>query len=190
MSELSVKDVNADLSLLVDRFINSDRMIPSFSEIAKRGLFVPFISVVLSLISVVLFYFTLMAERTISLPGFRDFFMEEGWYPIAATLFTGFCFFVMSYTNLMLYVAIPNDARNKSIVIRHLKGIIKKTVSCFIVLVSLSAFLTAFEPVFAFVIPGLMFMFVFVINIVVSAEINRLGMGFAIEKIGKLIKKI
>ncbi|MEA9392707.1 hypothetical protein SJI19_19565 [Acerihabitans sp. TG2] len=190
MSELSVRGVNEDLSLLVNSLSDSDKLIPSFVEIAKRSMVIPCFSIALSFIGVVNFYLSLMAERAISLSNFRVFFWEEGWYPVAASVVVGLLFFIMSYTNLTLYMTIPSDIRNKSLVMKHIRGLIKKTILIFISLICLVTVFTGVVPALTFAVPGITFVFLFAINIVVSVEVNRLGMGPMMEKISKLIKKI
>jgi hypothetical protein len=53
-----------------------------------------------------------------------------------------------------------------------------------------SSLLSGISVWFALAVPALLFALFVVTSILVSAEINRLGAGMALEKISSLIKKI
>jgi len=71
-----------------------------------------------------------------------------------------------------------------------LRRISKRTVCVFLLLMLVSTILSVFKSWAALAVPALEFALLFAINMVVGAEINRLGAGLALEKISTLIKKI
>jgi len=90
----------------------------------------------------------------------------------------------------MMYMAVPEDARRKSILLSHLKKIAQRTVMIFLTLMVIATVCSSVINWLAFGIPLLLFILLFAVNLVVGAEINRLGAGIALEKISKLINKI
>lgn len=190
MSKLTVKDVNEDLNMLLSCFGEQSRDIPSFGDIASKSVLVPLVSVCASIIGVVFFYASGLIRHPDTVDNFGVFFFNEGWYPVAASAVVGLLFFAMCYTNLTLYVTIPQEVREKSVLVQHMVKLVRKSVMTFFILIGLAACFTALEPALIFAIPVGTFIFLFVINIVISLEINRLGMGPALEKLSALVKKI
>lgn len=189
MNNLTMANVDADISMLMDGFSSDKRFIPSVSKLLKISTFTPFLAGVLSFISVIAVYFSVYQERA-SLKGFWDFFTSEGWVVVAPTVIVGLLFSFMTYTNLMVYMTVPDSLRNKSIILNHLKKVAQRTVTVFLMLMALSALLSGVYSWMAFAIPGLLFILFFAVNLVVGAEINRLGAGLALKKISELINKI
>jgi len=189
MSNLTAESVNADIAFLTDSFQSGHRHIPSFSNILKKSATIPLISLVLSLISTITTYFFTSYSAT-SVAGYIEFLFNEGWVIVGATAVVGLIFTLLMYNNFLTYMAVPNEIRGKSLVINHLKSVARRTVIFFLFLMVVSSLLAALTPWFAGAIPLLLFIMMFVVNLVVGAEINRLGAGLALEKISKLINKI
>lgn len=190
MSGFSVKEVNADISMLFGCLSDPDRRIPSFSDIARKSSLIPIFTTIVSFISVLVYYSSLATRHPDTVEAFSKFFVEEGWYPVGASIVIGFLFFIMSYTNLTLYMTIPFSVREKSLLVKHLTRLVRRVVIIFFVFIGIAAFLTALQPLLSFAIPGAMFVFLFVINLIISLEINRLGMGPVLEKMNKMLSKI
>lgn len=189
MKSVMASDISADLSMLMDGFSSDTRMIPSSSSMLKKSLLIPAIAVMLSIISSAIVYFTGYKPQ-MDLQGFISYFMADGWIIVAPTIPIGLLFTLMAYNNVLLYMSVPENVRKKSLVIAHLKKIAKKTVTFFVTLMILATILSGYSNWFAFSISGLLFALLFVVNLLVGVEINRLGAGFAIEKISNFIKKI
>lgn len=189
MNTITVAEVNADVSMLMGSFNTEARAIPSSASLFKVSAVVPSIAVLLSILSNVLGYISLYKGES-SLSGFYDDFLSDGWAVIVPTVIVGLLFSFMTYNNLMMYMAVPDTARRRSVILSHLKKIVKRTVKLFLALMIIATVFSSMINWLAFAIPLLLFILLFAVNLVVGAEINRLGAGIALEKISKLINKI
>ncbi|NNS09963.1 hypothetical protein [Erwinia sp. JH02] len=189
MNNLTAADVDADITMLMDSFNVHKRSIPSLGMLMSRSAVVPCFSFFFSLISTVVFYSS-TDKDTASVSGYFDFFMNEGWYLVAATVAVGLLFSIMTYSNLLTYMAVPEEARKKSIIIRHLKRVTRKTVFFFFGLIVASCILSGLSPWFTVAIPALTLTLFIVVNVIVGLEISRLGIGVFLQKLSSLVKKI
>lgn len=189
MNNLTAADIDADILMISNSLKAGIRYVPSSSELMIKSATIPFISLILSLMSTIIFYVSSDKEDA-SIQGFWDFFVTEGWYLIIITMAVGAFFFLIAYNNILTYMTIPKEVRTKSLILRHLSGLAFNCLKVFVFLLVCSAFLSGFSPWFAIAIPALMLVLLFVVSGVIGAEINRLGAGFALEKISKLISKI
>ena len=94
-----------------------------------------------------------------------------------------------TYSKLMMYFTVPEDVRKNSLILNHLQKITVRVVKFFIFMMFLSLVLAAFNPLFTFAIPALLFVMIFAMGFIVGSEINRFGTGLALEKVSSLIKK-
>jgi len=189
MSNLTTADVDADITMLMNSLDVQKRSIPSLGMLMSRSAVIPSFSLLLSLISTIIFYSS-TDKDTASLSGFSEFFMSEGWYLVAATLAVGMFFSFMTYSNLLAYMAVPEEVRKKSIIIRHLKSVTRKTVYFFLCLIIASCILSGLSPWFTVAIPALTLALFIVVNAIVGLEISRLGIGAFLQKFNALVKKI
>lgn len=189
MNTLTTADVNADVSMLMGSFSLEAKTISSSTSLFKISVVVPSIAILLSMLSNVFGYISLYKGDS-SLRGFYEDFLSDGWAVLLPTAIVGLLFTFMTYNNLLMYMAVPEDARRKSLILSHLKKVAQRTVFIFLTLMVLATVLSSVINWLAFGIPLLLFILLFAVNLVVSAEINRLGAGIALEKISKLINKI
>ena len=189
MGNLTVEQVEADVNYLMDSLDSNKRLIPSPSVLLKKTSFIPILSVVLSFISTVVFYFSAdWNEKTIA--GFIHFLATEGWAVVVPTTIIGLFFVLLTYNKLLMYLTLPEDVRSKSIILQHLHRVTRTTISLFICLMVGSVVLATISPWFSFAIPALLLIMMFALGIVIGSEVSRLGSGIALEKISQLIKKI
>ena len=189
MGNLTVERVEADVNYLIDSLSSNKRLIPSSSELLKKTSSIPLFAVFLSLLSTVVFYFT-SAWNEKSFAAYAHFFKSEGWVVVVPTAIIGLFFVLFSYSKIMMYMTLPQDVRNKSIVLQHIHKVTSKIIFLFIFLMMCSVVLAAISPWFTFAIPALLLLMMFAMGIIIGSEINRLGSGIALEKISNLIKKI
>lgn len=189
MTNLTMADVDTDVSMLMGSFRSNERHIPSLGRLLKISASIPLLAISLSILSDINGYLSLYHLRA-SFSGYYYYFLSDGFAVVVPTVLIGLLFLFMTYNNLMIYMAMPEDVRRKSVILSHIRKIVKRTVTLFLVLMILSALLSGLTPWFAFAIPALLLALLFAVNLVVSSEINRLGAGLALDKISKLIKKI
>lgn len=189
MGNLSVSEINADISMITGSFSSDHRVIPSPSKVFRVSLLFPMLAVMLSFVSISMVYMSFYSDIN-SIYGYWDYFLSEGWAVTVPTAIIGLVFAFMTYNNIIMYMAIPEDVREKSLIFSHLRKVIKRTFVFFVGLMILSVILSGFISWFAFGIPALEFALFLVLNMIVGMEINRLGAGLALEKISNLIKKI
>lgn len=189
MNNLTVAEVDADVTMLLDNISSGKRNIPSLTRLLKICIVIPSITLLLSLLSDVVGYLSLY-DGKVSVQGYFDYFSSDGWAVVMPTAIVGMLFAFMTYNNLMMYMTVPDYIRRKSAILTHLKSVAQRTVISFLLLIAACAILAGFSPWFSVAIPVLEFALLFTVNLVVSAEINRLGAGIALEKISKLISKI
>lgn len=189
MANLTTAQVEADVNYLMDSLGASNRLIPSASTLLKKSSVIPIVTIFLSFLSTVVFYFSAAwNEKNIS--GFLHFFLNEGWAVVAPAALIGVIFMMFTYGKLMMYFTVPEDVRSKSIILNHLHKVAGRVIKSFIIMMVLSVMLAAVSPWFTFAIPGLLFVMIFSVGLIVGSEINRLSAGIALEKISNLIKKI
>lgn len=189
MANLTTAQVEADVDLLMDCLGAKYREIPSAASLLKRSSALPLFAVVLSVLSNLVFYYSFYKEDA-TISGFLSFFVSEGWYLIAITAGIGLFVFFMVYNNQLTYLSLPSNVRNKSLIVSHVSKIVRKSVVAFCSLMIVSSLLSGISVWFALAVPALLLALFVVTSILVSAEINRLGAGMALEKISSLIKKI
>ncbi|MFD3227291.1 hypothetical protein [Rahnella aceris] len=189
MKGFIASDISADLSMLMDGFSTDKRIVPSATISLKLSAVIPVASLIMSFTSALIVYFA-GYNPELTLQAFIDYFLNDGWVFVAPTLIVGILFTLMSYNNLIVYLAIPESIRRRSVVMTHLRKVTKRTIGFFLILMLVATFLSGYSTWFAFSITGLLFSLLFIVNIIVGSEINRLGAGLAIEKISKLVKKI
>ena len=191
MGNFTKTEIDADIAMLADNISSGNRIIPSNSDLLRRCFFIPVVSLILSLVSTLVFYLVDSHRyKNLYSDGFFNFLTSEGWVVIAPTVIIGLLFSFMTYNNLILYLTISNEVREKSLVLRHLKKVVKKVVVFFLGVMLLSTLLCAFIHWLAFGVPASEAALFFIVNIVVGMEINRLGAGVALEKVSNLLKKI
>ncbi|PIJ48161.1 hypothetical protein BOM23_24125 [Erwinia sp. OLMDLW33] len=189
MSNFTIAKINADISMLMESLSASERLIPSSGRLLKLSLLVPTTALIAAFISDIIGYTCLLGSQA-SLRGYYSYFLSDGWAIVIPTFIIGLLFAAMTYNNLTLYMVVPEHARRKSLILRHLRKIAKRTVGVFIFLMIGSAILSGFKAWYGLAIPALEFALLFTINIIIGAEINRLGVGIAVEKMSKLISNI
>lgn len=191
MSNFTRTEIDADMAMLTDKISSGGRVIPSSSELLKKSSFVPAISILLSLASIFVLYFIgSMKYSYISSQSFFDYLISEGWVIVVPTMVVGVFFSLMTYNNLIMYLTLSEDVRGNSLILIHLRRVVQRTVVFFLSLMVLSTILSGFISWLAFGIPALEFALLFIVNLAVGMEINRLGAGLALEKISNLLKKI
>ncbi|MBK5017675.1 hypothetical protein [Pantoea sp. S62] len=191
MSQFTKAEIDADMAMLTEKLASGHTVIACASDLLKKSFFIPALSILLSLVNTWTFYYinSLKYKYAYS-EGYIDFLTTDGLLVVIPTVIVGVIFSIMAYNNLLLYLAIPDDVRKKSLLFSHLRKIVFRTIAFFLAFMFLSVILSSFISWFAFGVPVLEFALLFVVNLVVGMEINRLGAGLALEKISSLIKKI
>jgi len=189
VSNLTAIQIDEELNVLIESLDVGKRQIPPVSVLLKRSLAIPLLALMLSLVSTVVFYLASYKDEA-TVTGFIEFFLSEGWYLIGITLVVGFLVFFMTYNNQLIYMTLPKEVRDNSLIFCHLSAVVRRILTIFILLMSVSCAMSAFSAWFAISIPVLLLVMFVVTGIVVSSEINRLGAGVALEKVSALLKKI
>lgn len=189
MENFTVAKINADISMITDGFSSGDRVIPSPAKLLKTSILVPAVAVTLSFLSILTVYVSVYGSE-ISVAGYWEYLISEGWAVILPTALVGVFFSFMIYGNLVGYLTIPEGVRAKSILFSHLRKLARRTVALFLLLMVSAALLAGFKPWLAFGVPALEVALLFVLNLVIGSEVNRLGAGLLMEKVSTLIKNI
>ncbi|MBN7124694.1 hypothetical protein BSU01_23780 [Erwinia billingiae] len=189
MKNFTVAEVEDDLSMIMDNFNSRERYIPSSKYLLKASGLIPLVSILLSFISNIFSYMSVYSA-TASLEGFFYDFMTDGWVVVLPTAVIGMFFTFITYNNVLIFMSVPEGVRRKSVVLNHLASVTRRIVILFLMLMLFSAFLSTISPRYSFAIPALELVLLFFVNFIISAEVNRLGAGLALEKISKLINKI
>ncbi|MGC0797406.1 hypothetical protein WKH24_21935 [Pantoea agglomerans] len=191
MSQFTKAEIDADMTMLTQKIASGSTVIASSSDLLKKAFFIPALSLLLSLVNTWTFYYinSLRYKYAYS-EGYIDFLTSDGLMVIIPTVVVGMIFSIMAYNNLLLYLSIPEDVRKKSLLFSHLRKIVFRTVFFFLAMMLVSVILSSFISWFAFGVPALEFAMLFIVNLIIGMEINRLGAGLALEKISNLIKKI
>ncbi|MEN4691186.1 hypothetical protein SB912_19140 [Pantoea sp. SIMBA_072] len=191
MSQFTKAEIDADMTMLTQKIASGSTVIASSSDLLKKAFFIPVLSLLLSLVNTWTFYYinSLRYKYAYS-EGYIDFLTSDGLMVIIPTVVVGMIFSIMAYNNLLLYLSIPEDVRKKSLLFSHLRKIVFRTVFFFLAMMLVSVILSSFISWFAFGVPALEFAMLFIVNLIIGMEINRLGAGLALEKISNLIKNI
>lgn len=188
MSNFTMAKVDDDVSMLIESLSSSHRLIPSSLQLLMLSFVVPVISLIAAFMSDVIGYASLSGSQ-LSLQGYYFYFLSNGWAVIVPPLLIGLLFAFMTYNNIMLYMAVPEDTRRNSLVLSHLRKVAKRAVNFFLLLMFTSEILSVIKAWAALAIPALEFALLFAVNMIVGAEINRLGADLTLEKISNLIKR-
>lgn len=186
---ITMMEVNEDIQSLIINMSRAGRRLPSVAQLLRLGIKIPFFTMLCSLAGLSVIYISKPSYQGDTL-GFFSFIFFEGWIVHVLCVALGAIFFLMSYFSLNTYLSIPEECFSKSIVLKHLKNTARKTVYFFMALMIASVFMTLISPRFVFLIPTLQIVMFFIVNIVISFEINRLGAGIFMEKLADIIKKI
>ncbi|MEN4892601.1 hypothetical protein [Erwinia billingiae] len=191
MSQFTKAEIDADMAMLTEKIASGCTVIASSSDLFKNSFFIPVLSFILSLVNTWTFYYinSLRYKYAYS-EGYIDFLTSDGLMVLVPTIVIGLLFSLMAYNNLLLYLSIPDDVRKKSLLLSHLRKVVFCTVIFFLAFMLISVILSSFISWFAFGVPILELALLFVVNLIIGMEINRLGAGMALEKISKLISKI
>lgn len=191
MSNFTRAEIDADIAMLTNKISLGGRIIPSNSDLLKKCFFIPIVSIFLSVFSTWVLYFIDSSKYSyISSEGYANYLVSEGWVVIVPTAIIGLFFSFMVYNNLIMYLTLSEELRENSLVLRHLRKVVKRTVALLLVIMLISAILSGFISWLAFGVPAAELALFFIVNLVVGMEINRLGAGLALEKISSVIKKI
>lgn len=181
--------VREDVTMILNSFNANNMVIPSIKQILKISTFLPLVAIALSILNV-MFFFTFHSE---SLSFGREYYWDEVLggllYAALPTVIVGFLLFVMFYNNAVLYLSIPEDTRNKSLLIRHIRTVVKRISIGFIALNVIFILFAGMAPILVFATPLSTFLLLFTFGFVVSAEVNRLGMGPIMDKLSEIVRK-
>lgn len=182
--------IKEDVTMVLNSFNAVNRTVPSIKQILKISAAIPMIAISLSIINVI-WFFTFYSE---SLSFGREYYLSEilgGFlYVTIPTFVIGMLLFVMLYNNAILYLSIPEKAREESLLISHIRSVVKRISIGFITLNVFFILFSGVAPILVYATPLSTFLLLFTFGLVVSAEINRLGIGPVMVKLSELVKKI
>lgn len=189
MQVLNGENIMSDISSLMDGVSSIKAEIPPVGKVLKASLLLPAFTFIASILSSISYYYSNKYSH-LRYNGLSDYFFSDGWVFVAPTLVVGFVFFVMAYNNVLLYMSVPKLLRDGSIILLHIKGIALKAAFLFLALIGMLTLSSSFFHFALYLIPAIEFIFIFIVNMVIGMEINRLGVGFVLEKLTSAIKKI
>lgn len=189
MMKLTPSVLKDDISNLIESLSLREFEIPSRTVLFKGSFFVPLLSTFASVFGAILIYAKGAISYGVS-DGIISFFISDGWVLVVPTVIGGLLFSVMAYNNLLIYFSLPEDIRLTSVVISHLRNLVVLSLKVFLLALFFLCVMSWYSPWLAVAIPVSQFLFLFVINIFIGSEINRLGIGYGMNKIVGLIKKI
>ncbi|HEY3591473.1 MAG TPA: hypothetical protein VGL07_15650 [Buttiauxella sp.] len=186
--DITRNDINNDIKMLSDSVADMDRPLVSPRKALKLALFWPGICVLGYTVAVVWMIVTFVPSHNfgmLSISGLvGNFFVAA----IGALFALGFG--LGFYGPALMYLTIPEDIRNKSIIITRLKRLAKKVWTFFLVChFALALFSCFYRDAIYGMIP-LVFLSFFITQSIISAEIGRYGIAPAMEKMVSLARKV
>jgi len=190
---ITQNDINNDIKMLSDNISDMNRPLVSSGKALKLALFWPGIYVLGYAVAVVWMIVTFVPVH--DLVGNTMYLLDGGGLGgnlIAAAFGTvfGFGFGFGFYGPALMYLTIPEDIRNKSIIIARLKKIVIKAGRFFLICHFALALFTCFFRDAIYGMPVLVILSFFITQSIISAEIGRYGIAPAMEKMVSLARKI
>lgn len=190
---LTQNDINNDIKMLSDSVTDIHRPLVSSGEALKLALFWPGICVLCYAMVTILMVLNFVPSpdaygdpiSLLSADGLYGNFAAVAVGTVFA-LGIGFGF----YGPALMYLTIPEDIRNKSIIINRLKKIVKKVGGFFLVCHFALALFACFYRDAIYGMPVLVILSFLITQGIISAEIARYGVAPAMKKMVSLARKI
>jgi hypothetical protein len=190
---ITQNDINNDIKILSDSIADMNRPLVSSGKALKLALFWPGICMLGYAVAVVWMIVTFVPVH--DLVGNTMYLLDIGGLggnlfvaAIGALFALGFG--LGFYGPALMYLTIPEDIRNKSIIITRLKRLAKKVWTFFLMChFALALFSCFYRDAIYGMIP-LVFLSFFITQGIISAEIARYGVAPAMEKMVSLVRKI
>lgn len=182
--------IKEDVTMILNSFNTADRTAPSIKQILKISIFIPLIAISLSIINVICFFTFNSKSLKFGVEHYLSEIFGGLLYATLPTVVVGLLLFVMIYNNAILYLSIPEGVREQSLLIGHIRNVVKRILMGFVTINVIFILLSGMAPILVFATPLTTFLLLFTFGLVVSAEINRLGMGPVMDKLSGLVKKV
>ncbi|EHV9142496.1 hypothetical protein K1K55_004074 [Salmonella enterica] len=188
---ITQNDVKNDLHMLVGSINDGSKQLAKPIEALKISMLWPLSSVAGYLLSMLWLSITYQSyvnhfDNVVTLLDEYGFAIGFGAISIVFSLFIGFAL----YGQAIAYLSLGKEARDNSIIIDKLKRLISKLGFLTFFANVLLAVATIYIPDLLVGAP-LMLMFSFIVmQMIISAEISRYGLGVVLGKINKIVEKL
>lgn len=189
---LTQNDINNDIKMLSDSVTDIHRPLVSPGKALKLALFWPGICVLSYAVAVIWMVVKFIPPDEPFFASLSPYIHYLGGNFAAAAVGTVFALGIGLgfYGPALMYLTIPEDIRNKSIIINRAKRIVKKVGGFFLVCHFALALLTCFISDAIYGMPVLVMLSFFITKGIISAEIARYGVAPAMKKMVSLARKI
>ncbi len=188
---ITQNDVKNDFHVLISSINDGDKTLVRRRDALKISMLWPVSSVVGYFISMVWLSMTYQPyvnhfDNIVTLFDEYKFALGFGAISFILALFIGFSLYVPA----LAYLSVGNEVRNKSLILNNLKClVIKLGVITLLANISL-AVVTVFIPYLLVVAPFMMMITFVIMQMIISAEIGRYGLGLVFSKLCEIAKKI
>ena len=115
-----------------------------------------------------------------------------GWISLGVTTVVAIFFILINYSSVLVYLSIPEDIRNRSIIITSIRSTVKKMALVIwgsATLLSLVGIITDWGILLAGSVPALLFISIFVTNGYLGLQSARYGLGPLMSTANKMMNR-
>ncbi|WP_024555137.1 hypothetical protein ACP26C_23870 (plasmid) [Franconibacter helveticus 513] len=187
---LSYKEVKEDVHMIISSLDNEEREIPSTLHSLKICSIVPFVSVLLNAVTFVVVCALANGRAVFDLNNIRYLFNDWGALPVYAAIAIGIAQTLLFVTQVTLYFSVPNDVRQKSLVLSKVREKLKNFLIIYFGLILITSFISTYSFMWVFATPAIMFVSIFIINFIASIEVAKYGLTPVLTKLSAVCSKI
>ncbi|WP_336803994.1 hypothetical protein [Erwinia aphidicola] len=192
MTSLTREDIGQDLSLLKDSITNNELLLASPFAAIKLSSILPLFY--MGIYGMAIYwrwcFYVPMDDAFGDTISFSNFMSSEIGFSAFGFVFT-IAIAASLYGPALLYLSIPRHVREKSVVLKKMKSLIKRMAIIAVFINVVVAVIGATWIVEALsVAPFVMMLSFFVMQWIVSAELTRYGISPVMKKLSALVKKI
>lgn len=115
-----------------------------------------------------------------------------GWISLGVTTVVAIFFILINYSTVLIYLSIPENIRNRSIIITSIKSTVKKMALALwgsAVLLSIVGFILDWGTLLAGSVPAILFVSIFVTNGYLGIQSARYGLGPLMSTTNKMMSR-
>lgn len=184
---LTFNDVNRDFKAILDGVSDTNRPVPSTLKAFKVALTLPILGVVLSTATFGVVC-AISNNRDFSLGLLSSYILSGDALPVYMAMVIGFIQWVMLLPYISLFHSIPQNVRDNTPLIAHVKRSVLKGALLYIAVLLLTCFMSFYNAMYLFSTPVVMAIAICATSIVVNLQVSKYGVGALIDKLKKNLK--
>ncbi|QLY00908.1 MULTISPECIES: hypothetical protein [Enterobacter] len=184
---LTFNDVNRDFKAILEGISDTNRPVPSTSNALKVAFILPLIGVVLSAITFGVVC-AISNHREFSIGLLSSYILSGNAIPVYMAIVVGFIQGLMLLPYVSLFHSIPQNVRESTPLIAHMKRAIFKGTVFYIATLLFTCLMSYYDAMYLFSTPIVMIMSIIAASITVNLQVSKFGVGALIDKLMKNLR--